>query len=1322
MSPSYSMQPKPAQSGSSNGSKLMAATTARAKLAVDIGGTFTDVALQAGDQLHTAKVLTTPSAPADAVLDGVGKLLASAAIAAGAVEVFIHGTTLPTNALIERRGARTALLTTQGMRDSVEMAHENRFEQYDLYMRRPEPLVPRQRRIGIPERFAADGTELLPLDEQAVRTAAAALAADNVESIAVGYLHAYRSPQHEIRTREILTECLPDVPITLSSEVCPEIREYERFSTACANAYVMPLVKKYLTDLSQRLVEIGLGCEMLLMQSGGGLGTLAEALRFPVRLIESGPAGGALLAADIVKDLKINIALSFDMGGTTAKLCAIKDGTARTSREFEVGREYRYLAGSGLPLRLPVIEMVEIGAGGSSIASLDLLGQIAVGPRSAGADPGPAAYRLGGTQPTVTDADLMLGRLLPSRFAGGDLALDTAAAHTAVSEAIAVPAKLDPLAAAIGITEVVDENMANAARTHTAEQGFDVTGGTLIAFGGAAPLHAVALAHKLGISDVIVPSNAGVGSAIGFLRAPASHESVRTRHVRVRDVSAVELSALFDEMLQESHEVVSAAAPNAATTTHLRALMRYRGQGHEIAVEVDPTVLGQGGDINTASTAAGSTADNSDSAAQKYLHDSFIAAYRAVYTRDIPGLEVEVLSWLMTVQSVVESVPVVQPKQASDLSEATGKAQVVDTTTGIATEFALHDRSALAPGGWLIGPALVVEDQTTTVVPPGCSATVIGDGHLRLNLQHAEEAASTNRAGAGTAGSTGSTGAGAASELDLTDIRLGIQWNRLISVVEEQARTLVKAAFSPSTREAGDLSAGVFDPAGRMLAQSVTGTPGHVNSMAYSVLHFLDKFPADTMSPGDIYLTNDPWKGTGHLFDIVVVTPTFRNGQLVALFACTSHVVDIGGLGFTTDANEIFHEGLYLPLMKFATGGVFDTNVVSIIEANVRDPVQVIGDVYSLAACNETGAKRLLEMMDEYSLGDLDTLGDHIIDRSKQAMLNAIRELPTGTWHSKMRVDGIEAPLDLVAKLSVKDDGIEVDYEGTSPQSAWGINVPMAYTDAYTSFGVRCIVGPEVPNNSGSLEVVRVTAPVGSILNAPHPAAVAVRHVMGQMLPDTVFGALAQIVPERVPAEGTSALWFVLASGSWIPPHAQDGGSQDRDEQDRGEQDGGSQDRERFILLSFHSGGAGARPLADGLSATAFPSGVKNMPVEVNEIGSPLVFWRKEFRADSGGEGKFRGGLGQVIELENRQGSDFTISATYERVDFAARGRHGGGPGAKGRVTLDDGSVVNSKGRSTIPGSRRLIIEFPGGGGWGDPAERDSAAIEQDRQLGYVTS
>ncbi|WP_420609192.1 hydantoinase B/oxoprolinase family protein [Candidatus Poriferisodalis sp.] len=1290
---------------------------ARARLAADIGGTFTDIALEVDGTgggaplLHTAKVLTTQDAPADAVLDGVERVLREAGIAPAEVGVFIHGTTLATNALIERRGARTALLTTQGIRDSVEMAHENRFEQYDLYMRRPEPLVPRNHRIGIPERLAADGTVLLPLDENAVRAAAASLAADGVTSVAVGYLHSYLDARHEERTAEILAECWPEATVTMSSEVCPEIREYERFSTACANAYIAPLVRQYLTDLDARLTALGLGCELFLMTSGGGLGTLAEALRFPVRLIESGPAGGALLASGIARGLGCERALSFDMGGTTAKLCIVESGHPRTSREFEVGREYRFLAGSGLPLRLPVIEMVEIGAGGGSIASLDALGRITVGPASAGSEPGPAAYGRGGIEPTVTDADAVLGRLAPERFAGGTLTFDVDAAAKAVGTALAEPSGLQTTISAIGISEVVDENMANAGRVHAADQGCDISSGTLIAFGGAAPLHAARVAAKLGIDDIVVPAGAGVGSAIGFLAAPVAHESVRTRHARVSELTAADLAGLLREMAAESNTIVDAAAPGAETATHVRALMRYRGQGHEITVDVDAAAL-----------LADRIDSLSDAEVRNQLRTAFTKAYQQLYTRHIGNLEIEVLSWLLEVRTPQAPAISLHPTVASEPVASDETALVTDTATGRAIPHAVFERGSLTEGAWLAGPALITEDQTTTLVPDGAVATVTAGGHLRLTgvtaPQHPHASAGTE-----LRDDTGRQGAQAAADAaaNLDAVRLGVQWNRLISVTEEQARALVRAAFSTSTREAGDLSAGIFDPQGRMLAQSVTGTPGHVNSMAYSVLHFLDRYPASEMRPGDIFLTNDPWKGTGHLFDIVVVTPAFLRGELVALFACTSHVVDIGGAGFTTDSKEVYHEGLYLPILKFATDGVFDPNVVAIIEANVRDPVQVIGDIHSLAACNETGAARLISMMDEYAMVNLDELAEHIITSSHRAMLEAIGELPEGTWNSTMRVDGMEQPIDIVCSLTVGDDGIDVDFAGTGPQSSWGINVPMAYTDAYTSFGVRCIIGPDIPNNTGSLDAVQVRAPEGCILNAPHPAAVNVRHVMGQLLPDAVFGCLSQVVPERVPAEGTSSLWNLLGTGMWEPDTGV--GATNRSRTTVG-QSGDESDRrklERYILMSFHSGGAGARPQADGLSATAFPSGVRNMPVEVNEIGSPLVFWRKEFRSDSGGQGKYRGGLGQVIELENRQGRDFSISATYERTVYPARGRHGGGPGALGRLSLDDGTEVRAKGRSVIFGDRRLIVEFPGGGGYGDPAERDPEAVTRDRQLEFTS-
>ena len=484
-----------------------------------------------------------------------------------------------------------------------------------------------------------------------------------------------------------------------------------------------------------------------------------------------------------------------------------------------------------------------------------------------------------------------------------------------------------------------------------------------------------------------------------------------------------------------------------------------------------------------------------------------------------------------------------------------------------------------------------------------------------------------------------------------------------------------------------------------MLAQSVTGTPGHVNSMAASVGHFLDEFPIHTMRPGDIYLTNDPWKGTGHLFDVVVVTPVFYKDHPVALFACTSHVVDIGGVGFSSTSREIFHEGLQLPIMRFATEEVFDPNVVRIIESNVRDSVQVMGDIYSLAACNRVGALRLIEMMTEYQLEDLDDLGEYIIETSRTAMLAEIGRLPAGTWNSTMRVDGVDEPLDIVTELSIDTHGVTVKFDGTSLVQPHGINVPMSYTDAYTSFGVRCIIGPNIPNNAGSLQVVKVSAPVGCILNAPRPAAVNIRHVMGQLLPDAVYGCLSQVVPNKVPAEGTSSLWNLLASGNWD-----------------------DQTGRQFMMMSFNSGGAGARPGQDGLSATAFPSGVKNMPVEINEVVSPLVFWRKEFRPDSGGDGEFRGGLGQVVELGHRGDGEFVFSATFERVTYPARGRHGGGNGLTGNLTLDDGSPVAAKGNTVVPSGRHLIIEFPGGGGLGDPQDREHQARLRDQRLGYVST
>jgi N-methylhydantoinase B len=540
----------------------------------------------------------------------------------------------------------------------------------------------------------------------------------------------------------------------------------------------------------------------------------------------------------------------------------------------------------------------------------------------------------------------------------------------------------------------------------------------------------------------------------------------------------------------------------------------------------------------------------------------------------------------------------------------------------------------------------------------------------------------------------------------LSQIHFQIMWDRLISVVEEQAQALVRTGFSTSTREAGDISAGIFDAAGRMLAQAVTGTPGHINSMARAVTHFIAKFPTQTMQAGDVFITNDPWKGTGHLHDFTVVTPVFRAGRLVALFASTCHVVDIGGRGMGPDGRQVYEEGLYVPLMRFAAQGVVNQTLIELVQANVREPVQVVGDLYSLAACNDVGGRRLLQMMDEFKIEEFSALAEHILTRSHAAMIEAIRQVPNGVYKNSMRIDGYEKPIDLVAEMTVEDERIHVDFSGTSYASSYGINVPFCYTEAYTAFGIKCIVAPKVPNNAASLATMTMSAPENCILNALHPLPVATRHVTGQLLPDLVIGCLHEALGGHVPAEGTSCLWNLFASGG--------PGRVDADASELAH-------ATPFTVLSFHSGGAGARPGKDGLSATAFPSGVRNVPVEVTEALSPIFIRRKEYRMDSGGPGEFRGGLGQVMEVATLDAAPFSISANYDRVDFPARGRDGGRNGEPGALLLASGGKLRGKGQQTIACDDVLAIMMPGGGGLGDPLQRDPLRVAEDALLGLIS-
>ena len=677
------------------------------RVGVDIGGTFTDVALQHPGGLSTCKVLTNYTQPEQAILDGIVKAAEQADIALGDITQVIHGTTLVTNALIERRGAKTAFITTEGFRDVIEMRSENRFEQYDLNLNLPKPLVPRQDRFTLNERMGPDGNVLLALDLGEVNAMVDRIKSGGFEAVAVGLMHAYANDAHEVAMGDALRAAMPDLSVSLSSVISPQMRELPRFNTVIANAYVQPQVADYLGRLVARLRETGVTAPVFMLHSGGGLISVETAAEQPVRLLESGPAGGAIFAADFARAHGLDKVLSFDMGGTTAKICLIEDGAPKTANTFEVARTYRFKKGSGMTVSTPVVEMVEIGAGGGSIASLDSMGRLQVGPRSAASEPGPACYGRGGTEPTVTDANLLLGRLDPENFAGGAIPLDTSA-----SEEATAALKMSASDAAFGITELVDENMANAARVHTVENGRDIEHFTMIAFGGGAPLHACRQCEKLGIKALIIPPGAGVGSAIGFLKAPFSFEATRGLFQRMDGFDAGAVNAALIEMEAEARAFVDEGAKGAKTEVRLTAQMRYSGQGWEIPV-VLPHKEFVDGDV-------------------AMIQAAFEDAYRTLFGRIIDGLPVEITNWLLTVSTVLPEVrPVAGHKSGAD-ADVKRTRQFFDAALRKSVDAREVERTKMTPGQAVEGPAIIVESETSTVVTSGYRAVGQGDGSLLL--------------------------------------------------------------------------------------------------------------------------------------------------------------------------------------------------------------------------------------------------------------------------------------------------------------------------------------------------------------------------------------------------------------------------------------------------------------------------------------------------------------------------------------------------------------------------------------------------------------
>ncbi|MCX7685097.1 MAG: hydantoinase B/oxoprolinase family protein [Acetobacteraceae bacterium] len=1252
--------------------------TARWRIGFDIGGTFTDFILadaEAGSiRLH--KCLTTPADPSVGALAGLAELTAMAGITLAEVGEILHGTTLVTNAIIERKGAALGLITTKGFRDLLEMGTEQRYDIYDLFLRFPDPLVPRRRRLEVPERMDRDGNAVIPLDEAAVEAAARRLAEDGVQAVAIAFLHSYANPEHERRAAAAVRRAAPGLAVSVSSEVVAELWEYQRTVTTCANAYVQPLMDRYLTRLERELWARGFRGALRLMHSAGGLVSPAAARAFPIRLLESGPAGGGLATALFGARAGHRDVISFDMGGTTAKACLIENGRAEIAAMMEAARVHRFKKGSGLPIKAPVIDMIEIGAGGGSIARIDEVGLLRVGPHSAGADPGPACYGLGGTEPTVTDANVVLGWYDPGFFLGGRMALDAAAAERAVG-ALGARLGLSAVEAASGIAKVVTESMAAAARVHLVEKGKDPRRYAMVGFGGAGPAYAAMVARALGVREVIVPPASGAASALGFLVAPLSFEQVRSLPVVLEpgfDAEAV--NALLAALEAEGRARLAEAGVAAeAMRVERSADMRLLGQVHEISVplpegRLDPSRLPE-------------------------IADAFARAYAARYTAVFQGARIEAISFRVR---VVGPEPVLPLRQAG--ADAPGRPKRKGGRRayfdGAWHEASVWDRYALREGDRIEGPAIIEEREATTIVPPGDSLTVDAAGNLRIAVSApaVPEAVVTPEMPL----------AEAVRRIESDPISLEIMWSRLVTITEEMWLTVCRTAFSLIISEAQDFACELLDPEGETLAHSPRAMPVFNLTVQRAAKALLAKFPPHTLSPGDVLVTNDPWLCAGHLFDIALATPVFKDGRMVALTACVGHVSDIGGTKDSLRAREIYEEGLQIPPAKLFRAGAPNEDLFAIIAENVRNPWQVLGDIHAMAAANALGAERLLAFMAEYGMHDLKALAKVVQDRAEAAMRAAIRALPEGTYRSSVSTNPLGEVLAFPLAVTVRGEEIELDFSGCPPQlPQGGLNCTLNYTEAHATYPLKCMLSPEVRGNAGCYRPFRVRAPEGSMLNAAKPAAVNLRTRTGWYIAPNVFRALSEAAPTRVQAPTglpvAVGLYGRDASGRLYSDHL------------------------------FMGGGQGASAAGDGKSSLLWPTSAANTSIELFEQRVPVLVEEKSYIPDSGGAGRHRGGLGQVVRLRKLRADGLpTLAAMYpEGVGVASPGLFGGeaGGGAWAGVRAPDGSLLRDCGTGelvTLTSPEEIAeLRLAGGAGYGDPRQRDLAAIAADLADGYVT-
>ena len=1252
----------------------MTSQAVKYRVGVDTGGTFTDLIVLGDDgTLHRRKVLSTPDDFSRGILNALNEVFIELDLNGSDLRGFIHGTTVATNAILEGKGPQLGLITTAGFADVLEIGRGRwGADVHDTKWVKPAPLVSRANRMEIAERLSAKGEVLCAPNEENVRLAFASLQAQGIQDIAVCLLNAYVDARHEHFVKQVGKHFFPEMNICLSTEVLGEAREYERTSTTAINSYLMPVVDKYLHQLQQALLSVQYQGNVLVMQSNGGLISGDLARRRPVNIVESGPAAGVLAACYFAEQTGEKNLIALDMGGTTAKASLIENGKPFESSEYHVGGGMNHAGGGGdgHVIRVPSIEIAEVGSGGGSIAWLDAGGALRVGPTSAGASPGPACYDLGGNDPTVTDAYAVLGYLNPAVIAGGAKSIVVERARQVIEQKVATPAGMPVEQAAYGIFAVATSNMIRAVRAVSVERGRDARDYTLVAFGGAGPMHAAELGRSMGLKRVLVPNCPGLFSALGLLMAAVQHKTSRTVLQPIFDLdehAAERLNQLYQSLEQDScQELTNQGSQPKDILIERSATMQYLGQSFELLIDVAQGVL-------TVETF-------------QALAVTFCEEHHRTYGYQEDPSRVQIVSLRLTAKDISNKTSYAELGQqtlaSSDASRSGSTHQTRSAYFGLdlGWQTARVLRRLDLQVSSVPGPAIIEELDTTILIPPHCSATIDEFGSVIIILHEFATQATE-----------------AVTSETINAMSLELVKNSLDSITDNMAGTIIRTARSLIVRDSHDFSVALCNPEGELVNGGV-GIAVHLGSIPNA----LSSLPASLrteLQEGDLVITNDPYSGGMHLPDFFVFKPLFIDGQLTGFAAAVAHMVDVGGRvpgGNAADSTEIFQEGIRIPPCKLFSGGVVNDTLLAVLRANVRQPDIFMADLYAeIAACN-TAAIEFQGVGQRLGLEALRRYMKELINYGERMARAALADLRAGQYSFVDYIDddGIAGePIKIQVAVEVSAEGVKVDFTGTSPQVRTAINAPISITRTAVAFVVKAVIGREIPNNSGFLRLLTVTAPPGSIVNMSFPAACAARAITAYRVTDALFGAFAPLRPERVPAAGDGGPAVISIGGT--------------DQADKA-----------FVFMELISSAFGGRSGYDGLEGVASPIvNAQNASCELIEAAYPLRVEQYGFVADSGGAGQYRGGLAVVRDVRFL-GKRAVLQIRSDRAVVHPWGLAGGTQGANSSNVL----FLENGQKQPLPSKIVMNIETgslwrhttASAGGWGDPLKRDPKAIEHD--------